>query len=188
MGDGLNSGAEPSVQFERTPGRGESIVEAIGQFVGAGAFDRGPRAIGRDGFGTVQPAFGAVEVAEASGHEPLQREPIRVQLGRRVGPIRMLPQEPPASEQSEPFEAVAGVVVDGFRVRGCGSEGCGVELPAESRRAELDGQPSADEPGRRARPSAERAERQRELIRQAILPLSVEIAEPCDIRRSGIHE
>ena len=68
--------------------------------------------------------LGAVEPAARRGRSRAagpamnagQREPVGVQVRRRVGPVRVLAHELPGRERAEPLHAVAGVVVDRLRV------------------------------------------------------------------------
>jgi hypothetical protein len=187
VGGGLHAGAEPRLQLQRPAGAGQRVVQAVGEFVGAGPLDARPRAVRGDRLGPVQPPLGPVEVAQPGGDEPLQRQPVGVQLGRGIGPVGVGPHEPPRRERAEPLEPVAGVVVDRLGVGRGGAEGEQVEAAAEVRGAELDGEPAADQPGRGAGPGADRAEPGREVVRLAVPPLGVQLADAGQIGGSRFH-
>ena len=59
---------------------------------------------------------------------------------------------------------------------------------AESLIAELDGQPATDQPGGGVGPRPERAEPGRQVVRQPVPALAVQLPDACHVRRCDVHQ
>ena len=104
------------MQFQRAACAGQGIVQAVGEFVGAGPLDAWPGPLRSNFFGTIYPTLRSVEIAKPRRHESIQRQPIGMKIGRGIGPIRMTTEEFPGGEWAKPFETIAGMVVNRFRI------------------------------------------------------------------------
>ena len=99
----------------------------------------------------------------------------------------MIAEELPRGIRPEVFEAIAGVVVNGFEVGGALAERDEVEPATEPRPAELNGESTAEEPGRRAGPRADRAGPFADRQRLPVVPLRVEVSDATEVRGAEFH-